>query len=281
MKDQGRHEEYPPPLIDLGGPLARRHKARLIGSGARLVVFSHGLGTDQRAWDAIIERLPADVAALVFDLPGAGPLLPADFDPDDYSSVADYADDLLALLDELGIGRCTYVGHSVSGMIGTLASIEEPARFEQLVLLNGSPRYLNAEGYVGGFDQADLDSLFTAMSTNYQAWVAGFAPAAVGVDVPDAIVDFSAGLLAMRPDITAKIARMIFTSDLRHVLPMVSVPTLLIHAREDMAVPASVGEFLHEQIAGSRLEWIDTAGHLPHLSAPDEVAAVLNANLTP
>lgn len=275
MIQQGQNRQSDLPPLDFGGPLAARHKARMIGTGARLVVFSHGLGTDQSAWDAIIERLHENVSALVFDLPGAGPLLPAGFDPDDYSSVGDYADDLLNLLDELGIERCTYVGHSVSGMIGVLASIEDPARFEQLVLLNASPRYLNAEGYVGGFDEAELDSLFAAMSANYQAWVAGFAPAAVGVDVPEAIKDFSAGLLAMRPDVTAKIARMIFTSDLRHVLPMVSVPTVLIHAREDIAVPAAVGRFLSEQISGSRLEWIATAGHLPHLSAPDEVAAVL------
>jgi pimeloyl-ACP methyl ester carboxylesterase len=261
--------------LAMGGPLARRHKARLIGRGSRLVIFSHGLGNDQRSWDAIIERLPRDVCALVFDLPGAGPLLPSDFDPEDYSSIADYADDLLNLLSEIGVKRCTYVGHSVSGMIGVLASIEEPAPFEQLVLINASPRYLNADGYTGGFDQAELDQLFTAMSTNYQAWVAGFAPAAVGSDVPEAVMDFSAGLLAMRPDVTAKIARMIFTSDLRHLLHLVSVPTLLIHAREDIAVPAAVGQFLHKNIPGSRLEWIETAGHLPHLAAPDEVAAVL------
>lgn len=267
------------PPLNLGGPLAARHNARLQGKGAQLVVFSHGLGTDQSVWDAMIKRLPADVSALTYDLPGAGPLLPSGFNPEDYSSVADYADDLLNLLSEIGIKRCTFVGHSVSGMIGILAAIEEPTRFEQLILLNASPRYLNAEGYVGGFDEAELESLFTAMSANYQAWVAGFAPAAVGVDVPEAIVDFSAGLLAMRPDVTAKIARMIFTSDLRHVLPLVGVPTVLIHAREDMAVPAEVGRYLHAQIAGSRLEWIDTAGHLPHLAATDEVAAVLNAHL--
>lgn len=279
MTEQGRCKQSDLPPLDFGGPLAARHKARLVGSGTRLVVFSHGLGTDQSAWDGIIERLPEDVSALVFDLPGAGPLLPGDFDPEDYSSVGDYADDLLSLLDELGVARCTFVGHSVSGMIGVLASIEEPARFEQLILLNTSPRYLNAEGYVGGFEQADLDSLFTAMSANYQAWVAGFAPAAVGVDVPEAIVDFSAGLLAMRPDVTAKIAHMIFTSDLRHVLSLVSVPTLLIHAREDMAVPADVGRYLNAKIPGSRLVWIDTAGHLPHLAAPADVSAVLNAHI--
>lgn len=267
------------PSVRLDGPLALRHKAKLIGTGAKLVVFSHGLGNDQRAWERVINRLSEDICALVFDLPGAGPLLPADFDAEDYNSVADYADDLLALLDELQVHDCTYVGHSVSGMIGILAAIEDPARFERLILLNSSPRYLNTEGYVGGFDAEELDALFSAMSANYQAWVAGFAPMAIGVDVPQAIVDFSAGLLAMRPDITAKIARMIFTSDLRHLLPLVSVPTLLIHAREDMAVPAAVGQYLHDNIAGSRLEWIDTPGHLPHLTTPDAVAAVLRANL--
>jgi pimeloyl-ACP methyl ester carboxylesterase len=279
MTQQGRCTRSGLPPLNFKGPLAARHRARLVGKGTRLVVFSHGLGTDQSAWDGIIRRLPEDIAALVYDLPGAGPLLPADFDPDDYSSVADYADDLLHLLDELGVDRCTFVGHSVSGMIGLLASIEEPERFERLVLLNTSPRYLNAESYVGGFDQVELDTLLAAMSANYQAWVAGFAPAAVGVNVPEAIVDFSAGLLAMRPDVTAKIARMIFTSDLRHVLPLVTVPTLLIHAREDMAVPADVGRYLHAHIPGSRLAWIDTAGHLPHLAAPEEVATVLNADL--
>ncbi len=279
MKVQGYPEKLSTLSINLSGPLAVRHKARLIGNGSKLVVFSHGLGNDQRSWEAVIGQLPSDVCALVYDLPGAGPLLPADFDPEDYSSIADYADDLLNLLDEIGVERFTFVGHSVSGMIGVLASIEEPARFEQLVLLNSSPHYLNADGYTGGFDQAELDSLFTAMSANYQAWVAGFAPAAVGVDVPKAIIDFSEGLLAMRPDVTAKIARMIFTSDLRHVLRLVSVPTLLIHAREDIAVPAAVGHFLHQAIAGSHIEWINSAGHLPHLTAPYEVAAVLRATL--
>jgi sigma-B regulation protein RsbQ len=279
MKEQGHSDQPLERSINLSGPLAVRHKARLIGSGSKLVVFSHGLGNDQRSWEAVIGQLPADVCALVFDLPGAGPLLPADFEPENYSSIADYADDLLNLLSEIGVQRCTFVGHSVSGMIGVLASIEDPARFAQIVLLNSSPRYLNADGYTGGFDQSELDTLLTAMSANYQAWVAGFAPAAVGVAVPEAIIDFSAGLLAMRPDVTAKIARMIFTSDLRHVLRLVSVPTLLIHAREDIAVPPTVGLFLHDNIAGSRIEWIDTAGHLPHLTAPDEVAAVLRAAL--
>jgi pimeloyl-ACP methyl ester carboxylesterase len=261
---------------------AGRHKVRFLGpSEGRTIVFSHGLGTDQTSWRAVVKHLPPGCRAMLFDLPGAGPLLPLDFDPDAYTSLAPFADDLLRLLDETGVERCVYVGHSVSGMIGALASIEAPERFERLILLNASPRYLNDNDndYIGGFGAADLDGLFGAMSANYQNWVAGFAPLAVGADVPAAVREFSDGLLAMRPDITARIARAIFESDVRHLLHLVQVPTALVHARGDIAVPEAVAHYLHAHIVGSSLEWIEAEGHLPHLSAPQEIVRVLHAQL--
>jgi pimeloyl-ACP methyl ester carboxylesterase len=274
------HTLAPAPALRDGGPLARRHRARFAGSGDRLTVFSHGLGTDQTSWRAVASALPDAATAMLFDLPGAGPLLPNDFDPSDYASLEPYADDLLCLLDEVADGPCTYVGHSVSGMIGVLAAIEAPERFERLILLNASPRYLNDSGYRGGFEQADLEGLFGAMASNYQNWVAGFAPAAVGAEVPAAVRDFSEGLLAMRPDITARVARMIFQSDVRHILPLLQVPTTLVHARGDIAVPEEVAYYLQAQIRGSELVWIETPGHVPHLSAPAEISAIVNARLS-
>ncbi|QAY80433.1 alpha/beta fold hydrolase [Sphingosinicella sp. BN140058] len=266
--------------LNLTGPLAHRHRVKTFGAGPKILVFSHGLGTDQSSWSKVIPDLPDLYTAVTFDLPGAGPLLPDDFSPDRYSSIAAYADDLLALLDELGIDRCTYVGHSVSGMIGALASIEAPSLFDRLILLNASPRYLNDRAYTGGFEQSDLDALFRAMDDNYQLWVAGFAPMVVGADTPSAVLDFADGLLSMRPDVTAHIARMIFQSDLREFLHLVSVPTLVVQSRGDVAVPEQVGHYLAEHISGSSLAWFNGAGHLPHLSAPDEVTKVLNAHLS-
>jgi pimeloyl-ACP methyl ester carboxylesterase len=265
--------------LSFDGPLARRHRARLVGSGSRIVVFSHGLGTDQTSWQAVLDRLTVPVSAFLYDLPGASALIPEDFDPGDYRSIAAFADDLLALLEEVGITACDYVGHSVSGMIGALASIEEPSRFRQLILLNSSPRYLNDDDYVGGFEKADIEGLLSAMAANYQAWVAGFAVAAVAADVPHAVEDFSAGLLAMRPDVMVQISRTIFESDVRRLLPLIMVPTVLVHARADLAVPEAVGAYLQSQITNSRCEWIATPGHMPHLAAPDEVAAVLERYL--
>jgi sigma-B regulation protein RsbQ len=269
----GRH------AIRLGGALARRHRVAIVGDGPELVVFSHGFGTDQSAWSAICPQLADRATCILYDLPGAGPWLPDDFDAAHYGSIGRYADDLLALLDELQVERCAFVGHSVSGMVGALASIEDPARFSRLVLLNASPRYLDGEGYRGGFDRPQLEGLFEAMARNYHGWVAGFAPMAVPEGLPDAVTIFADGLLAMRPDVATRISRMIFESDVRALLPLVTTPTTLIHSNADVAVPAEVADYLKAHIVGAELVRIDAGGHLPHLSAPDIVLAALRACL--
>lgn len=265
--------------LRIDGPLARRHRVTLVGSGERVVMLSHGFGTDQSAWSGVLERLPRDICFLLYDLPGAGPLLPADFDPIRYRSLSSFADDLLALLDEMGVRRLSFVGHSVSGMVGVLAALEDPERFERLILLNASPRYLDDVDYHGGFSRTDLDSLLDAMAANYAAWIAGFAPVAVGEDVPDAVEQFSAGLLKMRPDVTLRIARAIFESDIRPLLTKLTTPTDLIHSHDDVAVPAAVANYMRDHIPRSALAWIDASGHLPHLSAPDVVADALRSTL--
>ena len=90
-----------------------------------------------------------------------------------------------------------YVGHSVSGMIGMIAAVARPDCFERLILLQPSPRYLNDPdtGYVGGFEQGDLDALYEAMATNYQTWAAGFIPMVMGVQDQHVLSRFSHTLL--------------------------------------------------------------------------------------
>jgi sigma-B regulation protein RsbQ len=251
----------------------------MLGTTGEHIVFSHGFGTDQTAWSKIAGPLSVGARCVLFDLPGASPHLPVNFDERRYRSIAGYADDLLNLLDELEISRCTYVGHSVSGMVGALAAIEAPERFSRLVLLNASPRYINCPGYIGGFESYEIEALLEAMSSNYQAWVAGFSSLVIPAGLPSALADFAAGLLLMRPDVSARIARMIFEGDTRHILPHLRVPTLLLQSREDVAVPAEVAAYLLATIPTAELNWIEAVGHLPHMSAPDQVLEVLRERL--
>lgn len=263
----------------LEGPVARRLHATVTGDGPETVVFMHGLGTDQTVWDGVLRTLPPRYCALRFDLPGVSPNLQDEFDAVHCRSLAPFADELIGLLDEIGLDRCALVGHSASGMIATLASIEAPDRFRRLVMINSSPRYVDEPGYIGGFTQEQLAGHFQAMAADYQAWVAGFAQTVIPADAPEALASFTGSLAAMRPDIAIAVARVIFAVDLRPLLRALNVPVTLIHSRNDPAVPPAVGHYLHDHLAASQLEWIDAAGHLPHLSVPDEMAAIIWSSL--
>lgn len=259
----------------LDGPVARRLHATTTGDGPDVVIFMHGLGTDQRVWDGVLQTMPARFTALRYDLPGVSPSSQDAFDAAACRSLAPFADDLISLLEETGLEACSVVGHSAAGMIAVLASIEAAERFRRLVTINASPRYLDEPGYIGGFTPEVLADHFQAMADDYQAWVAGFAQIVVPPDAPAALASFTGSLSAMRPDIAIAVARVIFAIDLRSLLGAVTVPMDLVHSRYDPAVPPAVGHYLHDHITGSRLAWIDAAGHLPHLSAPDELAALI------
>lgn len=269
-----------PPQTDSRSRKARLHRVTVHGNEGPVVVMAHGFGTDQSAWQHVMPALLPDFRIVTFDHAGAGPHGSETFDADRYADVESYADDLLQLLDELGQRDCFYVGASMSGIIGVLAAIEQPTLFRKLILLGASPRYLNAPGYVGGFDQPTLDGLFAAMSNNYHEWVSGFAPIIIH-DVPEssAVREFASGLFALRPDIAISTARTIFQSDLRDRLPLLATPTTILQMRNDIAVPVAVGEYLRASIAQSTLDIIAAEGHLPHLSAPDVVSAALQRHL--
>lgn len=90
-----------------------------------------------------------------------------------------------------------------------------------------SCRYLNDVNYFGGFEQDDLNQLFFAMQSNFKAWVLGFAPLAVGADIDSlAVQEFSRTLFNIRPDIAFRVARTIFQSDVRSILPQVCYQNL-------------------------------------------------------
>lgn len=180
---------------------------RVYGSGQEVVVLAHGFGLDQTSWRHVIPALGERYQVVAFDLVGFTAESHGHYDHLRYSELGAYADDLVEMLRCLGVQRCQYVGHSVSGMVGVLASIRAPELFDRLVLLGASPRYVNDGSYIGGFEQKDLAGLFDAMLASYSDWAKSFAPIAVSGSVADpAVEEFARGLLAMRPDVALSIA---------------------------------------------------------------------------
>ncbi|KAI3451957.1 hypothetical protein Pfo_008622 [Paulownia fortunei] len=253
------------------------HNVRVVGSGEQTIILAHGFGTDQSVWKHLVPHLVDEYRVVLYDNMGAGTTNPDYFDFDRYSTLEGYAYDVIAILEELQVQSCIYVGHSVSAMIGVIASITRPDLFTKLVTISASPRYLNDPDYYGGFEQDDLPQLFDAMRSNYKAWCAGWAPLAVGGDMESvAIQEFSRTLFNMRPDIAFSVAQTIFYSDMRPILGHVTVPCHIIQSMKDLAVPVAVSEYLHQNLGGeSIVEVMATDGHLPQLSSPDVVVPVL------
>ncbi|MBA0608362.1 hypothetical protein Godav_020593 [Gossypium davidsonii] len=259
------------------GIVEEAHNLKVLGSGDRVIVLAHGFGTDQSVWKHLVPHLVDDFRVVLYDNMGAGTTNPEYFDFNRYATLEGYAYDLLAILEEIHVDSCIFVGHSVSAMVGAVASISRPDLFSKIIMISGSPRYLNDVDYYGGFEQEELDQLFEAMEANYKAWCSGFAPLVVGGDLESvAVQEFSRTLFNMRPDISLSVAQTIFQSDMRQILNLVTVPCHILQSVKDLAVPVVVSEYLHQNLGGeSIVEVMSSDGHLPQLSSPDIVIPVL------
>src|SRR3954468_22152261 len=134
--------------------------------GAQPMLFAHGFGCDQNMWRHVAPAFAEDHRVVLFDHVGAGNADPAAWDPDRYASLDAYAGDVLDICATLELRDVIFVGHSVSAMIGVLAAGREPARFAKLVLVGPSARYIDDEGYVGGFAREDIEELLESLDSN-------------------------------------------------------------------------------------------------------------------
>ncbi len=257
-----------------------RNHVNIVGQSSQsapVMVMAHGFGSDQTAWRHLIAAFAPTYRIVLFDHVGSGKSDFNAYSPQRYKSIHSFSHDFLEICHELNLQKITMISHSVSCMVGMLAASLEPNRFKQLFFIGGSPRYLDDDhGYVGGFDQINLDRIYAAMSSNYYSWASGFAPLVMGnADHPELATEFTKTLLVMRPDISQAIAKIIFQSDHRADLKNLKTPTVIIQPKQDVAVPVAVGEYLAKHIANSKLILTDTDGHLPHLSSPDVVIAAI------
>lgn len=170
------------------------------------------------------------------------------------------------------------MGRSVSAVIGILASIKAPRIFSKLVLVCPSPCYINHGDYIGGFSATEINDMLDFLGRNHMGWSAATAPAIMGnADRPELGNELTDSFCRMDPAIAQAFARVTFTSDNRADLPKVAIPTLILQCEDDFIAPVAVGEYVHEQIAGSTFVQLRATGHCPNLSAPDEVIAAINA----
>ena len=258
--------------------VVQRNNVKVVGTGPRTLMFAHGYGCDQNMWRHVTPAFAAEYTLVLFDYVGAGLSDPAAFNRTRYSTLHGYAQDVLDIIDALHLEKITFIGHSVSSMIGALASIQRPDVFENLIMVGPSPCYINHGEYKGGFERADIEDLLQMLDSNHLGWSAMMAPIIMGnADRPDLAGELEGSFCRTNPMFAQHFARVTFLSDNRADLEQVTTRTLILQCDQDAIAPAAVGLHVHHAVPNSKIVRMDANGHCPHLSAPGKVTeAILN-----
>jgi sigma-B regulation protein RsbQ len=256
----------------------QRNNVKVIGKGSRTLMFAHGYGCDQNMWRAVTPKFERDFRIVLFDYVGAGHSDLSAFNRTRYSTLKGYATDVLEIIEELGLNNVNFVGHSVSSMIGAVAAIRMPERFESLVMIGPSPCYINdpSSNYVGGFERKDIEDLLEMLDNNHSGWSAMMAPIIMGnADRPELSAELEASFCRTDPIQAQHFARVTFLSDNRSDLPKVKTRTLILQCDQDVIAPVAVGRYVHQCLPASQLVMMEATGHCPHLSSPAKVAEAM------
>lgn len=238
-----------------------------LGSGAPVVLI-HGHPFDHTMWEPQIEALATSYQVIAPDLRGYGESkLPAKGP----SSFADYALDVLQLMDALKIESFHIAGLSLGGQIIMEVYRQAPDRVRSLIFADTFAGLDTPEA------KAARDEAATKMETE---GMNAYADESIHKMIRAAHVTtqplVASHILKMMKGTnplaaaTAMRARGERADYLADVLPLIDIPTLIIVGRQDEFTPVEKAEEIHQNVQSSKLVIIEDAGHMPNLEQPAE-----------
>ncbi|OZD04345.1 3-oxoadipate enol-lactone hydrolase [Rhodococcus sp. 06-235-1A] len=238
---------------------------------AETVVLIGSLGSDRSMWNPQIGPLSASAHVVAIDLRGHGasPVPPGPY------SVAELAEDVLALLDSLDLERVHIVGLSLGGAVSQWIAIHRPERVRTLTLLCTSAKF--------GEPAQWLDRAATVRASGTAS-------------LADAVLDrwFTPELAARDTDLVDRHRQMIVETsdegyasccealsnwDSRADLGRISAPTLVIAGRQDPSTTPEDLKLIADGVAGSSLEVLDPAAHLANVEQSGRITAAIAAHI--
>lgn len=226
------------------------------GAGEPLLLVA-GLGGSGRFWSAQVEALSRHYRVILHDHRGVGRSGPAPL----VSNARELADDLLRLMDALGLERAHLVGHSTGGAIGQHIALRAPERLRSLVLSASwaGPTPLFVRTFHTRRDvlinSGPLNYLMVGTLLASPAWWLG--PRFRSTE------EYFRTRLAEFPGLEVELGRLnaVMTHDLRWRVGEIRTPTMVICARDDQLTPPGMSEELAQRIPGARLEVLPEGGH--------------------
>ncbi|MEK4026480.1 alpha/beta fold hydrolase [Sporosarcina sp. FSL W7-1283] len=259
-----------------------RNNVNVAGRGTKAMLFAPGFGCDQNMWRLVAPFFEGHFRVILFDYVGSGKSDYNAYSPSKYRDLKGYAQDILDICAALELKDVIFVGHSVGAVIGMLASIQEPDRFEQLIMIGPSPCYLNdPPNYSGGFEREDLEALIDMMEMNYIGWANYLSQVIMkNPERPELSKELEESFCSTDPTVARQFAIATFFSDNREDVLKVMVPSLILQCSDDAIAPIEVGRYMHRTLSESTLYLMEATGHCPHVSHPEETVRLINKYLT-
>jgi pimeloyl-ACP methyl ester carboxylesterase len=258
---------------------------QVVGEGQLALVFVQGwVSNIEWAWQEpslarFLRRLASFSRLIMFDKRGTG--LSDRVAVDDLPTMEQRMDDVRAVMDAAGVERAALLSVSEGGPMCILFATTYPQRTEALVMLGGYARRLWAEDYPFGETQEEYDGFLQSIQ---QGW-----GGAVGIEAraPSMLHNqefrtWWATYLRMSASPGAVYALTLMNGgiDVRHALPTVGVPTLIVHRTGDRSLPVEGSRYMAERIPDARLVEVPGEDHLPWVGNQDEILDEVEEFLT-
>jgi class 3 adenylate cyclase len=222
----------------------------LMGGGP----FSIDSVEDEPSLARFQRRLGSFSRLVRYDARGSG--LSDPVSPNDPPTLEDWMDDALAVMDAVGPGPWALLGAQLGALDALMVAASHPERVGSLVIVNGTARLSSAEDYAtglprwfGNFMNQSVDP--AAFSAAHNEWLMSVAPSAIG---NPAFVDWwtRARNRYASPTMHRAILDVFNRADVRDLLAVIQVPTLVIHRRDLKTVPVGHGRYIAERIDNAK-----------------------------
>lgn len=238
---------------------------------APVVVLSNSLGSTHRMWDAQIPALERDFRVVRYDTRGHGGS-PVPAGP---YSIDDLADDLIALLDRLGVERAHLVGLSLGGMTVMRVASRNPERVQRIALLCTGAQLPPSQAWTDRTALVREQGSPAVAGAVVERW---FTPAYLEAH-PDKRSAYEAMVGSTSAEGYAGCCEAIAELDLREELSTITAPTLAIAGEEDPATPPAKLEEIVARIPGATLLTVPQSAHLANAEQPDIITPAILEHL--
>jgi len=247
---------------------------QVVGKGTVDLVFVPGwVSHIEYAWEEpslapFLERMASFSRLILLDRRGTGLSDPVDRLP----TLEERMDDVRAVMDAAGSARAFLFGISESGPMCTLLAATYPERTAGLVLCNTVACGVHSEEYPWAPTTEQIETLLQRIETGWGTGITAqiFAPSRAS----DEAFRRSWGRFerrAVSPGGMHKIIAMLMDTDMRHVLPAIRTPTLVVHRTGDRATPLGGGRYVAQHIAGAKLVEVPGIDHFPWVGDTDAI----------